>query len=105
LQAVPSGEESWDIRILYPCPEFDRLDWDISAVEANDIELIFSLIKLRPETFLSSIISGHLEYFYIDSGIRTIEFAFITLSTDIFLDINRGYCVYYTGYLDVNCMF
>jgi hypothetical protein len=71
--------------MLYTFPEFERLDWDMSTVEANDILLILSFIDFRPETFFKSIISGHLEYFYRVSGIRTIEFAFITLSTDILL--------------------
>lgn len=62
----------------------------MSTVEARDKELILSLINFRPETFLKSIISGHFEYFYIDSGIRTIEFALMTLSTDIFEDTKRG---------------
>ena len=81
---VPMGEESREP--IIPFPEFDRLDWELSIVETKDIELTFSFIILISEFFLKTLMSVDFWYTYRDSGIRTIELAFMTLSTVIFLE-------------------
>ena len=101
--AVPTGEESWELKIAFP--ELDLFDWDKSFVEAKDIELTLSFINLRSEAFLKLLESVDFWYTYKDSGIRTMELAFMTLSTVIFFEGRSGYWAgWTTDCFNVNCI-